>query len=341
MLSEIKFKDNDNYLYANGLIRSLENKLLTEGDYYQILDLDISNFFNILVEKGYRLHNSKENITFDKVADWERWHYYKLIRNLVKKEDELKIFYLQNDFNNIKLMLKYKIILEKLPELDDLPLINFTYYNNRDLYNLIFEGIKENIDEFVVNFINKIINMKEKPNSKIIEIFTDINYYKYMIYLSKKIKSDFLYNFFNLTAFLINIKNFLRIKLSNNNLEDFRSCFIEQNICKEEDFIEIWDQNVNVISQKFIKEDFYFSFNNMISQYAKDKDLSVLEKNIDDFLTMFLKENLQDKIANFEIIFAYCYAKKIELLNLKIIYVGKLNNIEKSKITKLLRKPYV
>lgn len=341
MLSDIKFKDNDNYLFANGLIRSLENRLLTEGDYLQILDLDISNFFNILVEKGYRLHNGKENITFDKLANWERWHYYKLVRNLVENEDELKLFYLQNDFNNLKLMLKYKIIYEENPEFDELPLIEFTYYNNKKLYDLVFEGIKEDIDNNIIEFVETILNLKDKPNSKTIEILTDLFYYKFMIFLSKKINSDFLFNYFNLAAFFINIKNFLRIKLSNNNIDDFKYCFIPQNISSLSDFIEIWDQDLNALSLKFIKEDFYFSLNDMILEYVKNKDLSILEKNIDDFLTLYLKENLQDKIANLEIIFAYCYAKKIELLNLKIIYVGKLNNLKREQITKLLRKPYV
>ena len=61
-------------------------------------------------------------------------------------------------------MLKYKIILEKDVEFEELPLIEYTYYDNKTLFRLVFEGIKEDIDPLIVNFVENISNLKEKPN---------------------------------------------------------------------------------------------------------------------------------------------------------------------------------
>ena len=58
-------------------------------------------------------------------------------------------------------------------------------------------------------------------------------------------------------------------------------------------------------------------------------------------MTDIMRENMRTAFFNFEYLIAFKWAKEIELKNIKIIYIGKKNNLPKEMIEKLIRKSYV
>ncbi|MFN3411564.1 MAG: V-type ATPase subunit [Exilispira sp.] len=358
MLSNIKLKDSFEYIYLSSVIKTKEKQLLSDGDFIEMLEQDFSKFFSILVEKGYHLHDEKENISFERLYEWEIWHLYHLIEELlnISELNNLRpLFYLQNECINLKLIGKKVLFSENQAnqitsdKLDNLPLNSYTIHSKTEILSFFKEFLNSN--EFIEKYSSDDIfkelakdlvkyNRENLSGSKL-DILIDQFYFSSISKLVKSIDSKFLMTFYDIFSFLINIKNILRLYFENKEYIDFEpfyidSTFISKDICKN-----LFETKFEKISSFLIGNPLAFKISEIVANVLKDKNLSFVEKFIDDTMTLFLKENMKSAFFNFENLFAYKWAKEIELKNIKILYIGKKNNLPEEMIEKLIRKSYL
>ncbi len=366
MLSNIKLKDSSEYVYLSSVIKSKEKQFLSDGDFIEMLQQDFSKFFSILVEKGYHLHDDKENISFEKLYDWEIWHIYHLIDELLNISglNYLKpLFYLQNECINIKLIGKKLLFRQgdfnqvSVEDLNDVPLTSYTIHTKSEILSF-FKDFLAN-DDFLNKYLNDEIfselakelikyskeNIKdvEKDNltgSKL-DILIDKFYFSFVKNIVKKSNSEFLVFFYDIYSALINVKNSLRLYFEKKDFFDFEPFYIESAYLNKEICKSFFEMKFEKVSSILIDNPLSSEISEMVENVIKDRNLSIVEKWIDDILTSFIKENMKSAFFNFENLFAYKWAKEIELKNIKIIYVGKKNNLPKEMVEKLIRKSYV
>jgi V/A-type H+-transporting ATPase subunit C len=358
MLSNIILKDNNNFAYASAVIKSKEKALLEDGDFIELLDENLSDFLSILVEKGYRMHDDKVGITFEKIYDWEQWHLFHLIDELLEISDILEIkplFHLSNECLNCKLLAKAVFLSDKKEEIissEKIDFLNLSAYGLRKQSELFqfFKALAvhpeqiENYanDKFLYQLGKSILNLElQKYSPSTFDILIDKYYYDNLFKYAKAFKSDFLFNLYDMLTGLLNLKNSIRIFSEKKDYLDFEDIALQSNFIGKEVCEELFELKFTNIASLFVNNPLYNEIQQMISTFDNEKNLSLIEKAIDDCITSELSEGLRSAFFNIENIVGYQWAKEIELKNLKIIYIGKVNNLPRENIAKLLRISYV
>jgi V/A-type H+-transporting ATPase subunit C len=362
MLSNIKLKDNSEYIYLSSVIKSKEKQLLSDGDFIEMLDQDFSKFFSILVEKGYHLHDEKENISFEKLYEWEIWHLYHLIEELLNVSgltDLRSLFYLQNECVNLKIIGKKLLFGQgqanqiSVEDLNNLPLTAYTIHNKSEILSFfkdflvltdflekyLNDEIFYELAEDLLKYINE--NSKENLTGSKLDILIDQFYFSFVNRIVKKTDSEFLIFFYDIFYSLTNIKNILRLYFEKKQYFDFEPFYIESKYITKDICKTLFETKFEKVSSILIENPLSSQISEIIATVLKDKDLSMVEKWIDDTMTDIMRENMRTAFFNFENLIAFKWAKEIELKNIKIIYVGKKNNLPKEMIEKLIRKSYV
>jgi len=145
---------------------------------------------------------------------------------------------------------------------------------------------------------------------KDMEQFLEKEMWKTILKKSKEIKNLFLEDFLKMQIDFLNIKNFPNIFIPGGRLKK-----------------EIFKQDIANIEKKTLF--FYPKF-----------DFANQEKSIDNLLTDYIKK-AKTYSFGIEPLLAYLFAKEGELKNIKLILLGKLNNINPSVIKENLRETYV
>ncbi len=358
MLSNIKLKDSSDFAYLSSVIKSKEKQLLSDGDFAEMNEVDFSKFFSILVEKGYHLHDEKENLSFEKIYEWELWHLYKLLEELISISNLnylSPLFYLQNECINLKIIGKKVLFFENneksisTEDLANLPLTQYSLHNKNQILLFYKDFLNSNnffekyIEDTILNDLaQKLIKLGiDNLTALKLDILIDKFYFEQINKIVKRSNSELLLIFYDLFSGLINLKNILRLFFEKKEFYDFQPFYIESKIISKQVSSYLMENKFEKTGQLFVENPFSTEIMDIINFTLKDKNLSLLEKWIDDQLTLLLQENMKSAFFNFENLLSYKWAKEIELKNIKIIYIGKKNNLPKDLIEKLIRKSYV
>ena len=103
------------YPYAVSKIKVKENKLLTKTALEQLAnEQNLEKIVSVLSEKEYNFDIIERNEDFENVLKYEEEQLYKLIKNIIDENDFIEIFLSQNDYYNIKLILKSNPISQNI-----------------------------------------------------------------------------------------------------------------------------------------------------------------------------------------------------------------------------------
>ena len=93
------------YPYAVARIRMLENSLLTEKTYTQLIESrSAAEVFKILSEAGYGGESSIDAKNYEKALSSRLAKAYADVKELVPKENFIDVFLLKNDYQNLKVL---------------------------------------------------------------------------------------------------------------------------------------------------------------------------------------------------------------------------------------------
>ena len=118
------------------------------------------------------------------------------------------------------------------------------------------------------------------------------------------------------------------------------SVIIEGGSIDKDKLLGMLNDEVQNISTKLAFSNYAEFIKSGIEYYAKTNSVSLLEKLVDNYIMDMMKNA---KIIPFgaEPLLAYIYAKETEIKIIRIIMVGKLNNISGEVVRERLRDIYV
>jgi vacuolar-type H+-ATPase subunit C/Vma6 len=131
-------------------------------------------------------------------------------------------------------------------------------------------------------------------------------------------KSNFLKDFIRKFIDLYNIKTFFRIGYQGQTAEYLNRSLIDGGYILKSELVKRFGQNLDGLYPQAIKEG--------IAQIEKAGDFSLLERQIEDYLTDFLRP-AKYMFFGPEPIFAFCLAKENELKQLHLILLAKINRL--------------
>ena len=271
----------------------------------------------------------QRNEDFEIVLEKAEEELYKLIRDIIDESDFIEIFLSQNDYYNIKLILKSKIQGKDYKS----HLIDSGMIPKQQIISIMESEDYKQLDNDTRKAIFKAQEEYQKTKMPfVIDALLDKACFKKMETLSKKIQNEFIEKYIEKLIDITNIKTFFRIRKIYKESSIFEVSYIEGGKISLKTFMENINEDEENLKNKFIG--FFESIVQALYNYE------ALDKFCDNYIMKYIQE-AKLKSLTIEPIVAYTYAKQTEFKNIRIIFTGKLNNISSEKIKERLRESYV
>lgn len=318
------------YPYAVSKIKVKENRLLTKSGLEQLAsEENIERIVSVLREKEYNFDIIQRIEDFEIVLRKEEEELYKLIKDIIDEYDFIEIFLSQNDYFNIKLILKSKIQGKEYKS----SLVDSGIIPKQQIISIMENEEYSKLDNDTKNAIY--VAMEEYQKTKmpfVIDAILDKVCFNKMAILSKKMKNEFIQKYIEKLIDITNIKTFFRVRKIYKSSSIFEISYIEGGKITLNTFMENINEDEQNLKNKFM------GFSETIEQAIYNYE--TLDRFCDDYIMKYMKE-AKLKSLTIEPIVAYTYAKQTEFKNIRIIFTGKLNNISNEKIKERLRESYV
>jgi len=133
----VKKTSEYSYAYATGRVRALENSLMNEISMFRLFEAKtLDAFSKVLSDSGYKINDSIEkSINNDLISD------YKIISSIMPDKIFIDSLLLENDYNNLKVILKLLVPDKEYEELNESEYDEIDEYSNLskedDISNII------------------------------------------------------------------------------------------------------------------------------------------------------------------------------------------------------------
>ncbi|EKS4342834.1 V-type ATP synthase subunit C [Clostridium sporogenes] len=321
-------------------IRVLETRLLDKTKLDRMIDSSSPlEALKILEETEYSIFMSKVKRPedYEILLSNELKRVYHLLYEISPVKSLVNMMSLKYDYHNIKVMIKGKILNKDFTDIiipvGNVPIeklktfIDNEYY--RDLNPIMRKAIEDALEEFGTN-----------KDPQRIDIILDKYMFEQMLSLNKEIGDEFLDKYLKSLIDLNNIKTLLRVKKQNKDKNFFTSVIISGGFIDKDKLITLLNDSVENIPAKLSYTDYGEVLRVGIDAYSKTGSINIFEKLSDNFIMEYMK---RAKYISFgpEPIISYLYAKENEIKVIRIIMIGKLNNMKSEIIRERLRDIYV
>ena len=204
--------------------------------------------------------------------------------------------------------------------------MNENYY---DLSSIMREGLEKTVEEF-----------EKTKDPQRIDIILDKYMYEEMYNVANELGDSYTIEYVKKNIDLTNILTFLRLKKQKKEKEFLKEVILHHGNIDVDIYENYYNDSVDNFVNRISHTDYYDILSAGIEEYNKSGKLSTIEMLRDNFIMNYIK-NAKYISFGIEPLIAYVYAKENEIKAIRIIMVGKLNNIEPEVIKGRLRDIYV
>ncbi|MDX9970629.1 MAG: V-type ATPase subunit [Candidatus Gracilibacteria bacterium] len=343
-----KNTDIHEFAYAVGLVRALENNLLSENEMERMLLAKTpEEALRILNETdfGRNLDPSTKPEDFQKVLDKNYLEFKEKMIACVPDKRILNILWMEYDFHNIKTMLKAKLMGKSFEDIEAI-LSKLGKINILHLKDYIFDGVNNEwgiypkTEEYIKKRIISAKNLFLKiGNPQVIDLFLDQKLMKVIFGKAQDSKSEFLVTYIRKLIDLNNIRLFFRMQITGKDIQMFEYGFLWNGTIPWEKMRDSYSQGLSSFVENMKNTSYGKIVSEGMKKYEEENTLIFLEKDIENHLIDYIKGA---SLITFgpEPIIAYLLAKKNNAFIVRMIMVNKLNKIPPEEIKERLRILY-
>lgn len=321
-------------------LRVLETRLLDKAKLDRMIDSKSADeALRVLGETEYSnvMSGAKRAEDYEAVLSDELKRVYHDMYDMTPCKELVDIMSMKYDYHNIKVILKgiflqkdFSNMLIHVGSIEASKLKVIIETNSfGDLNPIMREAVEEAINDF---------NSKKDPQR--IDVILDKYMFEEMKHVAKELNDIFTEKYVKAQIDLTNVKTLLRVKKQNKGREFLLSVLIDGGKIDKDVLVSLLnDANENIFS-KLSHTDYADVLKNGVEDYTKSGSAGVLEKLVDNYIMNMMKEAKMIPFGG-EPLLAYIYAKETEIKVVRIIMVGKLNNIAEEVIRERLRDIYV
>ena len=302
------------YVYAVSYIKTLENKMLSHSDLETLIASDgIETAKRFLKERGWKGETSEELLKNELSSAWTKAY------EVCPKEAPIDLLLYENDFHNLKTVLKATVQNEKW---DDMVLSPFITPPE-----VIEKAIKtKNYDEIPEHLKNTVIDAYELLTStmdgQLAEIFIDKAEHIAVLEGAKKTKNNFLIGWAELLIELTDFKTAWRCALADKSRDFVKDALINP----KEELIAPVPAVIEAVKKSYPE--------------AETESISAFEKWCDNQKLAYAKKAKAGSFG-FAPIVAFLIGKSFEVKAARIILACKENGWGEEIIRERLRDAYV
>ncbi|MGH4051077.1 MAG: V-type ATP synthase subunit C [Clostridium sp.] len=331
--------DKMDFTQAVARLRVLETRLLNKIKIERMIDSDSADdVLKILQENEYAslMGNVKRAEDYNILLKEELKRVYLLMYEISPESIIVDIMSLKYDYHNIKVILKGRALDKDLSHmLIPVGTVNsekLKFYMKSMEYKELNPIMREAIIEAEEVF-------KETNDPQKIDIILDKYMYLDMLTKAKETKIEFIINYVKRSMDFTNIKSIIRLKKQEKDVDFFNEVILSGGDIDNDVLLRAFNEPIENMAAKFSSTKYGEVVRIGLDEYIKTGKLSILEKLSENFIM----ENL--KVAKYvafgaDPIFAYIVAKETEIKIIRIIMVGKLNNVDTTVIRERVREVY-
>ena len=317
----------------------LETRLLDKAKIDRMIDAKYANeVLRILGETEYSnvSSNIKRPEDYEEILTAELKRVYDLVYEISPVKEVVKIMSLKYDYHNVKVLLKGKVLGKdlssmyiKLGSLDLQELKRKIDSDNlKSLNGTLGKGVQEAMKVF-----------EETKDPQKIDIIIDKYMYKELVEINKALNYKFIDNLVKAMIDSTNIRTLLRIKKQNKGRDFAKEVIYDGGAIESSKLIALINESPDNIMAKLQSTIYSDLVKEGFEGYIATESASLLEKLSDNYIMELMKSS---KLVTFgpEKLISYIYAKETEIKVIRIIMVGKLNNIAEEVIRERLRDIY-
>jgi V/A-type H+-transporting ATPase subunit C len=328
------------YLYSVTRIRAMETKLLDKAKIERMIEArNADEILKILSETEYgsSISEMKDIEDYEIILSKELAKTYELLREISPVPELTNLFSLRYDIQNLKTLLKSSYLGEE----NDGLLSNIGTMSGQHLAKMVKEKDFRDLDPVIGECMEQIVGeFTVNPDPQLIDVTLDKCLYNLMYKTARDNKSSYLMDYISVQIDLINIKSLVRVKAMGYGRDFLKKVILSNGNLDYAFFNDIFDEPLETLIEKLAFKDYGKVIEEGISSYVKTKSLTKFEKLSDDFIFELAKKG---KYVAFGIepLVGYLMAKENEAKIVRMIMVGKINEIPNELIRERLRDVYV
>ncbi len=352
--------NKEDYISASTSTRIYEKNLLKKSELERLIDLNsVKEILDALNDTVYRdsLTKLAKDTDYELILKNELKRVYRSIYNT--SPDKRILLYLEEEYNfhNLKVILKEIVQDEDLSSLYvdigniDLAFIKKNLIKEANKNAKLLQVIEENsslkansdalVNEKYLNIAKSVLDKyKQSNNPQDIDIYLDRQFYKALLEDAEDIGLDRLTEFTKERIDLINIKTLLRIKSQDQSYETLKKALINGGFLDKEKLLADYGVDLSKLYADIRTTRVSKYLRKLDDNESLDENILRLERAIDTHVIDFTSEAKSETYGPMVLI-NYVISKEVEIKNLRIIFVSKLNSLSKESTLERLRKSNV
>ncbi|MCX7843049.1 MAG: V-type ATP synthase subunit C [Clostridia bacterium] len=329
------------YAYAVSRIRAIERKLLDKGKLDRMVDARTAEeAMKVLAEADYGDAHSEpaETQEYEKLLINEHKKVYRLLKDIAPEPAAFDVFLVANDYHNIKVILKAEFSAQ---ELNESILTETGSISIPSLRTIIRDRKMSDLPAIMRNAVFECIDVFGRTaDPQMVDIILDKACFAQMKQMAESTGVGFLRDLIAVMIDLANIRTLIRVKRMKKPWDFLQKVLIPGGRIDMKLFVENADTPFENLSEMLKYTAYSQIAEEGLESFRNTGSLTKLEKLSDNFIMSFVK---RAKFISFGIepLVGYLMAKEYELKNVRIIMVGKINNISNDIIRERLRDAYV
>lgn len=317
----------NNYPYANGTIKSIENAILDRNKLFKLATLDKKLFVKTLTEMDY----GTDATDLESMISSELMKVKELIVSLTPSPDNTFLLFITNDAQNIKVLYKTKYFGDHGLDYSRL-LVNTGSIDCEALEKAILLDDMSMLSKSETKLITEIANqVKDLDNARLLSATIDNTIFQ--VALKKAKGSKCFVTYFKSLIDFTNVITLIRSRNLGWEENKFKEMFINGGTIKETVFLESYhlkrdQKGIETLLRNF-REYYQENITKILKDYFDKNNLNRLETQMDGLLIKIMAEYKNDAFDVGPMLYYYL-EKNAEAKNIRTLYASQ--NIELSDL---------
>lgn len=329
--------DRSKFIQSSTRLRVMEKELLKSENFIRASETDtLEDALRSLSDTVYNKYINKISspTEYEYILKEELTRFYDELFDISPSKIPLRLITLKYFYHNLKVLIKEDIGKKDLKDL----YMNIGDFDLKEYRDALVKGNKRNRNIELIQRVEEIYEEKKDP--QLIDIYLDNAYFTELLELAEESQVDLFIKYAKDLIDFTNIRTLLRAKKQEKDVEFLRQIIIEGGNVRKETYLDLLNREVSSDTDAFKKLEIYKYIKEALDSFKERGNLSDFEREMDNYFIDLIKD-VKYITYGPEVIFANVLAKEMEIKNLRIILVSKLNGLDSEFIREKLRDTYV
>ena len=329
--------DRSKFIQSSTRLRVMEKELLKSENFIRASETEtLEDALRSLSDTVYNKYINKISspTEYEYILKEELTRFYDELFDISPSKIPIRLITLKYFYHNLKVLIKEDIGKKDLKDL----YMNIGDFDLKEYRDALVKGSKKNEYFELIQRVEEIYEEKKDP--QLIDIYLDNAYFTELLELAEESQVDLFIEYAKNLIDFTNIRTLLRAKKQEKDVEFLRQIIIEGGNVRKETYLDLLNREVSSDTDVFKKLEIYKYIKEALDSFKERGNLSDFEREMDNYFIDLIKD-VKYITYGPEVIFANVLAKEMEIKNLRIILVSKLNGLDSEFIREKLRDTYV